>query len=141
MWVDPVAPKATLERQGDLLVAHGEDLGSDAANLEYAWRVDDEEFGDFSRVSIRSLEEFEGARRVSVIVLDEAGNVSTPRTIDLSQRDAAGGFFAPSTRVARVDAPSPMAGGCSQTSPTTSALWGLLAAFGAVWIRRRRRER
>lgn len=139
VWVDPSPPRVTLEHAGEVLVAHGEDLGTDAADLEYAWRADDEPFGDFSRVSIRSLNDFEGARKVSVMALDRAGNISIPRSIDLQQEANQTGMRSGTTSpVARRDAPLPVATGCSQTTAPAASLLGLLALALVGWRRRRR---
>lgn len=139
VWVDPSPPQVTLEHAGEVLVAHGEDLGTNALDLEYAWRVDDEPFGDFSRVSIRSVSDFDGARKVSVMALDRAGNISIPRTIDLGQAANASGMrTATPAPVARQDAPPPMAAGCSQSTSSSSSFFGLLLLAVLGWRRSRR---
>ncbi len=79
--VDAHRPKVVLERVGDLLVASANDLGSPTAALLYSWQLDDEAWSVFTPLASRpaGLK----ARRVSVRVMDEAGNVSFPSTVSL----------------------------------------------------------
>lgn len=127
-WVDGEPPRAALARDGDALVASATDIGSPADRLRFAWALDGA-WGDYDDVTSLPLASLDGVRRVSVRARDEAGNVSSPVTIDL-----AAGLPRRDDRLAV----AADAAGCAAGAPADPTLWLWTALLPLAVLARRR---
>lgn len=131
VYLDAELPQLRLRREGALLVAEVDELVTPQQELEFAYRLDDGPFGQFTRqnrtIDLRQLPA--GARRIEVRVRDAGGNLASARYA------LTGEWNEP--------APAPRRSTGCQAAPagghgTTALLW-LLGLIGLVAFARRRR--
>lgn len=138
--VDPAPPEVRLVIEGESLVARASDVGTDVADLRYAWIFDDRPGSLDDTAHAIPLVDLADVRRVRVVVTDRAGHQTESKPLDLGWVAARPSERAKDWATARSDVlhGANDEASCTAVGGASSPL--ALTALALFLLRRRRRR-